>query len=80
LKAVSELKSLFPSTGNLAPLALQWILNFKEVSCIIPGASKVDHVLSNISIYKQPPLSAEQIQAMNNIYDKYIRNEVHYLW
>jgi aryl-alcohol dehydrogenase-like predicted oxidoreductase len=80
LKAVNELKTLFPGVINLAPLALKWILNFKEVSCIIPGASKVDHVLSNLSVYDISPLSKEQIQAMNNIYNKYIKSEVHYLW
>lgn len=37
LKAVEELKALFPETTNLAPIALQWILSFNEISCIIPG-------------------------------------------
>jgi len=41
LKAVAELKTLFPNMENLAPIALKWILRFPEVSCIIPGASKV---------------------------------------
>jgi aryl-alcohol dehydrogenase-like predicted oxidoreductase len=80
LKAVNALKSLFPGTVNLAPVALKWILSFEEVSCIIPGASKVDHVLSNLSVYDLPDLSTEQILAMNNIYNQYIKNEVHNLW
>jgi aryl-alcohol dehydrogenase-like predicted oxidoreductase len=80
LKAVEALKSLFPTTNNLAPLALQWILSFEEVSCIIPGASKVEHVLSNLSVYELPVLSNKQISAMNSIYELYIKNEVHHLW
>jgi len=80
LKAVSELKSLFPGMMNLAPLALQWILSFKEVSCIIPGASKADQVLSNLSVYDLPALTTDQIAAMNEIYSKYIKPEVHNLW
>ena len=80
LKAVEELKSLFPDAKNLAPVALKWILSFEEVSCIIPGASKVDHVLSNLSVYDLPDLSSEQISAMNNIYNQYIKKEVHNLW
>jgi aryl-alcohol dehydrogenase-like predicted oxidoreductase len=80
LKAVDTLKSLFPGSKNLAPLALQWILSFEEVSCIIPGASKVDHVLSNLSVYDLPALSPEQISAMNNIYNQYIKKEVHQMW
>jgi len=77
---VEELKSIFPDAKNLAPVALKWILSFEEVSCIIPGASKVDHVLSNLSVYDLPDLSSEQISAMNNIYNQYIKKEVHNLW
>ncbi|MDT0645798.1 aldo/keto reductase [Zunongwangia sp. F260] len=80
LKAVDELKALFPDAKNLAPIALQWILQFQEISCIIPGASKEDHLLSNTSVYDLPPLSAEKIEKMNAIYNKYIKPQVHQRW
>jgi aryl-alcohol dehydrogenase-like predicted oxidoreductase len=80
LKAVDELKKLFPDRDNLAQVALQWILQFDEVSCIIPGASKVDHVLSNLSVYDAKPLSKAEITEMNKIYKQYIKPEVHQLW
>ena len=80
LKAVSELKKLFPDRENLAPLALQWILQFPPVSCVIPGASKLKHVQSNLSVYDLPPLEANTIARMNEIYAQYIRPEVHQLW
>ena len=80
LKAVEELKALFPETTNLAPIALQWILGFDEVSCIIPGASNQSHVLSNLSVYDLPKLTYEKTAAMNDIYERYIKSEVHQLW
>tara|TARA_R110002020_G_scaffold454448_1_gene669927 strand:- start:50955 stop:51941 length:987 start_codon:yes stop_codon:yes gene_type:complete len=80
LKAVEELKKLFPETKNLAPIALKWILNFSEVSCIIPGASKVEHVESNLSIYDLPDLTEEKIEKMNAIYEAYIKPTVHQMW
>lgn len=80
IKAVDELKEIFPGEPNLAPIALQWILQFPEVSCIIPGASRMEHVLSNISVYQKPPLEKEQIETMNEIYGKYIKDSVHHLW
>ena len=80
LKAVDALKCLFPEATNLAPIALQWILSFNEISCIIPGASKDAHVQSNLSVYDLPELTPEKIAAMNAIYEQYIKPEVHQLW
>lgn len=80
LKAVQALKDIFPEATNLAPFALQWILSYPEISCIIPGASKASNVLSNLSLYDIPKLTPEKIAAMNAIYEQYIKPEVHQLW
>jgi aryl-alcohol dehydrogenase-like predicted oxidoreductase len=80
LKAVEELKKLFPEVQNLAPIALQWILKFPEVSCTIPGASKEEQLLSNLSIYELPELSNEKIKQMNKIYEEFLKQEVHHKW
>lgn len=80
LKAVQELKALFPENTNLAAVALQWILQFEEVSCVIPGASRVEQVQSNLSIYNEPSLTPEQVLAINAVYEKYIKEKVHQLW
>jgi aryl-alcohol dehydrogenase-like predicted oxidoreductase len=77
---VEALKALFPGVPNLAPIALQWILSFNEISCIIPGASKASHVESNLSVFDLQKLTPEKIVAMNSIYEKYIKPEVHQLW
>jgi len=80
LKAVDELKKIFPDRRNLAQIALQWILQFDEVSCIIPGASKVDHLQSNLSVYDSTPLTKTEIEQMTRVYEQYIKPEVHQLW
>ncbi|MEM0991437.1 MAG: aldo/keto reductase [Bacteroidota bacterium] len=80
LQAVSELKTLFPDLQNLAPIALQWILQHEAVSCIIPGASRPEQIHSNLSLYDLPELSAEKIAQMNAIYERLIKAEVHHLW
>lgn len=80
LEAVEELKQLFPNHENLAPIALRWILDFPEVSCIIPGASKAEHLHSNLKATTLPALTAEQTQGIKAIYEKYIKKEVHQLW
>ncbi len=80
LEAVEELKKIFPNHNNLAPIALKWILMFKQVSCIIPGASNVDHVVSNIEAESIPDLTEEQMKKINDIYEKYIKSQVHHRW
>ncbi|MFI8378057.1 aldo/keto reductase [Leeuwenhoekiella sp. NPDC079379] len=80
LHAVSELKSVFPDSENLAPIALQWILNHPTVSTVIPGASKTEHLQSNLSIYNREKLSSDQIKKMNAIYKEYIKPDVHQRW
>lgn len=80
LQAVEELKKVFPGTENLAPIALRWILDFPEVSCIIPGASKVEHLKSNIKAAELHALTEKEKVAVNDIYEKYIKKHVHQLW
>lgn len=80
LKAVDQLKQLFPEVENLAPIALKWILSFSEVSCIIPGASKVDHVQSNLSAVNLPDLEKDSIEKVNLIYNEHIKPDVHQRW
>ena len=80
LEAVNELKKLFPNIENLAPIALQWILSHKTVSTIIPGASKEEHLLSNLSALEKPALSKDTINKMNAIYTTYLKAQVHQKW
>ncbi len=80
LAAVAALKEIFPGQDNLAPLALKWILQFNEVSCIIPGASSDQQVDSNMSAFDVPEFTPEQLQAVQQVYEKYIKKSVHQLW
>lgn len=79
LQAVEELKKLF-GTEDLIPYALRWILMHKAVSVVIPGASKVEQVYSNVRAAKLPELSQEQMDGVRVIYDKYIKESVHADW
>jgi aryl-alcohol dehydrogenase-like predicted oxidoreductase len=80
LKAVEELKTIFPNDNNLAPIALRWILQHEAVSTIIPGASKPEQVSANMESLNYPDLSEEQMFNINAVYDKYIKKSVHQLW
>ncbi|MFX1283009.1 MAG: aldo/keto reductase [Promethearchaeota archaeon] len=80
LTAVENLKDLFPDPENLALYALRWILMFDEVSCVIPGASKVSHVEMNVKAANLAPLTERQMNGVEQIYNEYIRPLVHHCW
>ncbi|GMQ29306.1 aldo/keto reductase [Algoriphagus confluentis] len=78
--AVEELKGAFCGDADLAAQALRWILMFKEVGTVIPGASSVDQVLGNIRAAKLRKLTSRQLQEAERIYNTYVKEEVHHLW
>lgn len=80
VEAAEKLKRAFPDTENLAPFALKWILQFNEVSCIIPGASKPEQVYSNVSASELPNLTPDQLREVKRIYDEMVHPHVHHLW
>ncbi len=80
LNAVNSLREIFQDQENLASVALRWILDFSHVGCIIPGASKTEHLYSNIAASDIPSLTAEQRSEVNRIYENEIKQYVHHLW
>ena len=80
LKAVEELKTIFPNDNNLATMALRWILQHEAVSTVIPGASKPEQVTANLESLNYPNLREEQLFNINAVYNKYIKKSVHQLW
>ena len=80
LDAVDEIKKIFPDQKNLAPVALRWILDHPELSTIIPGASKLEHLKSNLSSAELPRLSEQSHRKVDEIYTERIKPLVHHLW
>ena len=75
-----ELKEIFRGNESLASWAIRWILMFPQVSTVIPGASKIDQVHSNVKASNLPEISAKEMKAVKNIYDKYFKADIHHLW
>ncbi len=80
LLAVEELKKIFPREIPLSVWAIRWILMFKEVSTVIPGASRVDQVEINILASDIRPLKSSEMKKVLEIYEKYIKTDVHQRW
>ncbi len=79
VKAANELKQRL-GTDNLAATALRFILMYNAVSAVIPGASNPTQIDRNTTAADLPALTAEQMQIVKDVYDKYIKNPVAYLW
>jgi aryl-alcohol dehydrogenase-like predicted oxidoreductase len=80
LKAVDELRALVPAGASMAQLALRWILMFPEVSAAIPGAKNVQQTEDNVRAADLPPLSADAMAKVREVYDRYVRASVHPRW
>jgi aryl-alcohol dehydrogenase-like predicted oxidoreductase len=78
--AVGRLKKQLPDSTNLAHLALRWVLMRDEVSCVIPGASSVDHVESNLKASEKPDVSPDMMDIIDDIYTSDIKPRVHQRW
>lgn len=80
LQAVEELRKVVGPTQTLAQFALRWILMFDAVSCAIPGARRPRQAEDNIAAADMPPLTQEQMAAVERIYESHIKTLVHQRW
>jgi aryl-alcohol dehydrogenase-like predicted oxidoreductase len=78
--AVDELKALVPPGATLAQFALRWVLMFDGVTCAIPGAKRPEQADQNVAAADLPPLTAEQMAKVRDVYDRRVRPHVHPRW
>ena len=80
LEVVEELRGLVPEGATLAQLALRWILGFDAVSSIIPGAKTPEQARANAAAADLPPLPAETLRTIAELYRGRIAPQVHHRW
>jgi aryl-alcohol dehydrogenase-like predicted oxidoreductase len=80
LKAVEELKVVCPQGWTLTQFALRWILMHDAVTCAIPGAKRPQQAEENCAAADLPALSGDAMAAVRRIYERYVREQVHYRW
>jgi aryl-alcohol dehydrogenase-like predicted oxidoreductase len=80
LQAVDELRPLVPEGWTMAQFALRWILMHDAVTCTIPGAKRPSQAEDNVAAADLPPISAETMAKVDEIYARLIKDQVHQLW
>jgi aryl-alcohol dehydrogenase-like predicted oxidoreductase len=80
VKAARELQSLLDPGVTLPQFALRWIIDQPGVTTVIPGARNPEQVEQNVAAASLPPLRPEQLEGVQDVYDRLIREHVHSRW
>ena len=80
LQAVEELKHILPRGMTMSQFALRWILMHDAVTCVIPGAKTPVQVEENAKAGSLPRLPRRVMRQVEEIYNKYVRQDVHARW
>lgn len=78
--AAVEFAALAPDGATPAQTALRWIIQQPGVSTIIPGARNPEQARANAQAAALPPLPDRTLDAVRELYDRRIREQVHHLW
>ena len=68
----NKMKALLPD-DRMPQWALRWILDFPEVTTVIPGASKPSQVVNNTNASLLPPLSTDVHLRLRHLYNEEIK-------
>lgn len=79
VKATQVLKERL-NTDDLALAALRYILMYDAVSTVIPGASTPAQIAANAAASALPAFTDEAMKVVREVYDEYIKEQVHKLW
>jgi aryl-alcohol dehydrogenase-like predicted oxidoreductase len=75
VRLANEVKALLPDE-RMAQWAIRWILDHPEVTTVIPGASKISQVHSNVDASDLAPLAVETHQHLRKLYDEQIHSKI----
>lgn len=76
VKLSDELKTFCPETMSMVEMTLRWILDHKEVSTIIPGASSPKHIKANAKASSLPRLSEKLMTDLEAFYHKKVHKHI----
>jgi aryl-alcohol dehydrogenase-like predicted oxidoreductase len=75
VRLANKIKTMLPD-DRMAQWALRWILDCPQVTTVIPGASKVSQVYSNVEASALPPLSSATARNLRNLYKEEIYSQI----
>ena len=76
VELTNKLKEICPSNMSLTEMSLRWILDHKEVSTIIPGASSTKHIAQNSKASDMPPLPEDLRKDISTFYNEEVHQHI----
>jgi aryl-alcohol dehydrogenase-like predicted oxidoreductase len=78
--AAAEFAALVPVGTAPAAAALRWVIQQPGVSTVIPGARNPEQARQNAAAAALPPFTVGELGAIEDLYDRCIRAQVHDRW
>jgi aryl-alcohol dehydrogenase-like predicted oxidoreductase len=78
--AAQEFAALALPGATPAQTALRWIIQQPGVTTVIPGARNADQARQNSAAAGLPALDRNALGAIEDLYDKYFRAQIHARW
>jgi aryl-alcohol dehydrogenase-like predicted oxidoreductase len=78
--AAAEFATLVPPGAAPAAAALRWVIQQPGVAAVIPGARNPEQARQNAAAAALPPLTPDELRAIEDLYDRRIRAQVHDRW
>ena len=75
IEFAEKIKALLPDE-RMAQWAIRWILDHPEVTTVIPGATKISQVNSNVAASALPSLSIQVTKDLRALYDAEIYDKI----
>jgi aryl-alcohol dehydrogenase-like predicted oxidoreductase len=80
VEAAREFGGIAAAGSSTAQAALRWVIQQPGVSTVIPGASSPEQARQNASAAGLSPLTAAQLSAIEDLYDRRIKAQVDDRW
>lgn len=80
VEAARRIARLAPGGVPTSSFALRWVVGAPGVSVVIPGARTADQAWANAASADLPPLTPEQLDGVERVYDELVRPHVQDRW
>ncbi len=80
VEAAREFAGIGHAGVSTAQVALRWVIQQQGVTTVIPGASSPGQARQNAAAAGVGPLTARQLAAIEDLYDRRLRAQVHPRW